>query len=172
MSMQSDNCGGHPMHVTRAIGRRYRPIKPRVYGADKTAIADGLVEAGGPAALVQRMKRKRSVIHAYADPDHPTHAPFDAVCDLVKAGARAPVLHLCALAGGAFAPGAPASESFSALVSRASTENGAFVGQVLAALGDGRIEPGERSKLLHDLDAEIATLMSARAKLASDGAAA
>ena len=150
---------------------RFRPYKPSRGPSPKSAIAAGMIEAGGPAALVGRLKRKRSVVYAYADPDHKTHAPFDAVCDLVAAGARAPVAHLAAIAGGVFMPGRQEAGSLVDLLSRAARAAGETQARAIASLADGKIDAVEGADLAETIDREIAALTGARAQLDGRGRA-
>ena len=149
------------------MGSPFRPYKPAAKATPKAAIAGAISEAGGPKEVVLRMKRRRSVVYAYSDPDHATHAPFDVVCALVEAGARAPAEHLAALAGGFFTPGEVPQERFTALFARAARQRGALEADALAALEDGVIDGSERGALVESIGAQIAALNAARTRLLS-----
>lgn len=149
--------------------RPYKPIKRRDARSPKGVVAQALVEAGGPRKLAGTLQRGRSTLHAYGDPDHPTHAPFDAVCDLVASGATAPVQHLCAVAGGTFTPGRPLPDPFPVLAARASKAHGDLTARIVDALADSTISASERAAILVDLDTEIELLVAARTRLAKDG---
>lgn len=148
----------------------FRPYKPVAAASAKAAISRGIAEAGGPRAVVLRMKRRKSAVYAYGDADHPTHAPFDAVCALVQAGATAPVEHLAMLAGGFFVAASAPREQFAALFSRAARQRGDMEAQTLDALADGVIDARERGALVDALGQQIAALNAARARLLREGA--
>jgi len=48
----------------------YHTTKPRRYGTAKATIARAIAQCGGPKSVAERIGRKLSVTHAYADPDH------------------------------------------------------------------------------------------------------
>ena len=149
--------------------QRFRPYKPLQPGSPKATIASAMIEVGGPGAVAERMRRKRSVVYAYGDPDHPTHAPFDAVCELVKAGARAPIEFLAGLAGGSFTAAETPQEHFAVLVERAARERGVLDAQTISALADGTIDARERGALADGFGRHIAALNAVRARLISEG---
>ncbi|WP_406853516.1 hypothetical protein ABEG18_13170 [Alsobacter sp. KACC 23698] len=146
----------------------FNPVKPRAYFTTKHVISRMFAEIGGPKRVAERIRKKLKQTYNYSDPQHPAEISFAAVCDLVVAGARAPIEHLCTLAGGAFLPSHTTNEGVTVLAGRACVEQAEFVAKLLDATGDGKITAAEALPLLKDLDDAIRTLTCARARVLAD----
>lgn len=145
----------------------FKPNIPRAYGSAKEVTGRALASAGGVKRLAALLGRSPSVVHAYTDPKHATHIPYDKVRTLTQEGAVAFVEDLCALAGGLFVPGTPSNAPLHDLAGRSSIEVAQFVAELLAATRDARICDRERSILLANIDDALRLLIACRVQVAS-----
>jgi hypothetical protein len=97
--------------------------------------ADAQLRRRGPKEVASRIRRRLTQCYAYTDPDSDQAISYEAVCELVKAGARAPVEHICAISGGVFLPGQPTTETTDALVARCAREHGEFIAAFIGKAG-------------------------------------
>jgi hypothetical protein len=140
----------------------YRPNVPARYDSAKGVAQRSANEIGGPKGVAFRLGLKRSRVHQLLAATEPSQMLHAQVRELVKAGARAPVEDLCALAGGAFLPGDAPISSLSQLTSTSLVEHSHFVSCVLLALADGHLSADERCAILRAIDDAVRALIGAR----------
>lgn len=129
--------------------------KPRRYASIKAVLAQTFKEMGGVKRVCHLLKLGKSRAYAFTDPDHVADIGFSAVCELVRAGSKAPVEFLCTLAGGAFHPGEASNEDLDALAVRCLQRHTGFLAAVI-----GKSDPKDT---LLELDELIRAATQARA---------
>lgn len=137
-------------------------MKRRIYGTPAEIIRRAVDELGGleEAGLVLGLGHSRVAV--FTDPNADGDGiPYARVRQLVRAGAKAPVEDLCALAGGSFQPGGAGSACPKAAAARSAKEYGEW----LAAMFSGAPTPDQ----LRELDDVIRALTETRVALMAAG---
>lgn len=143
----------------------FNPIKPRQPGTVKAAIAALITEAGGVPLVQVKLGMGTSQVYAYTDPQAADEITFAKVAALTAASCSAAAEYLCALAGGAFLPGAPPEGDIRALTAESVREHGEAIATLLEHMSDGKLSADEARSALPDLDQAVQSLMALRALL-------
>jgi hypothetical protein len=150
----------------------FSPIKPRLYGSPKAAVARLFEAAGGANVVMDKLGLSRTRVYALTDPDDEAEISYARVCALTETCAATPCAeHLASLAGGLFLPLSAAPDAdWHAMASVASTRNGQTIAGILDALSPeddtpGVIDAEEARELIKQVDEQLAVLAMARAKL-------
>jgi len=150
----------------------FNPMKPRVYGTAKAAVAQVFEEAGGVVAVMELLELSRTRVYAFSDPNDDAELSFARIAKLTESGnATAAAEHLSGLAGGVYLPVAPAAESdWHTMAGHASRKNARVISRLLDALSPEDDTPGEVTaeearELLKLVDEQLSVLALARAKL-------
>lgn len=144
----------------------FNPVKRRQPGTPKAAIADLIAQAGGVPRVQVRLGLGASQVYAYTDPQAADEMSFARVAALTDGSAPAAAEYLAALAGGAFAPGAPAGGAdVQALTAESVRVHGEAIAVLLERLSDGQLSGAEARSALPDVDEAVQTLMALRAQL-------
>jgi hypothetical protein len=144
----------------------FRPNVPRVYGSAKEVTSRAISQGGGVARVAHMLGKGRSVTHAYSDPTHPTHIPYDKVRRMTEAKIPAFVEDLCSVAGGAYMPASPTNEALHMFAARGSVEITGFMAGLLTATADQNLGKVEGAALLEQIDAGLRYFIQCRVQLA------